>query len=103
MPIMIEFPHREEQEICAICRSEFEKYTGNARKKPNLVCRQCDQKAVTEDGKDPTAGPHDGQGDRLVYINGHKCWRRIRFGTFFTHKDGHDCDDIDEFYELHYD
>ena len=99
----IEFPQGEEQEACAICREEFEEYPESLRQKPNLVCRQCDKKAVTKDGEEPTAGPNDGQGDRLVFIDGHKCWRRIRFGSFFTHKDSHDCDSYDEFYELHYD
>jgi hypothetical protein len=103
MPVMIEFPQGEEQKICVICREEFEEYAENLRKKPNLVCRQCDQKAVNRYGEDATAGPHDGQGDNPVFIDGHKCWRRYRFGSFFTHKDSYDCDSYDEFYDLHYD
>jgi len=65
----VEFPQGEEQEACAICREEFKEHPESLRQKPNLVCRQCDQKAVAKDGETPTDGPNDGQGDRLVFID----------------------------------
>jgi hypothetical protein len=119
--IDVEFPHGEEQEICAVCRQPFDEYPSKQTKGySNLVCRQCDQKAVDENGNeptvgphdgqgtnpvfiDPTVGPHDGQGTNPVFIDGHKCWRRIRFGNAFTRRDEYDCDSHAEFYCCHRD
>lgn len=101
---MVEFPPGEEQRICAICRDPFAKYPPDiASRYANLVCERCDEKALTEDGEEPTAGPHDGQGDNPVFIDGIKCWRRIRFGGFFTRRDEYDCDTLDEFTRKHRD
>jgi hypothetical protein len=102
--IDVEFPHGEEQEICAVCRQPFEEYPSKQTKGySNFVCRRCDQKAVDENGNEPTVGPHDGQGTNPVFIDGHKCWRRIRFGNAFTRRDEYDCDSHAEFYCRHRD
>ncbi|HOC94098.1 MAG TPA: hypothetical protein PKH33_17245 [bacterium] len=40
-------------------------------------------------------------GENPVFIDGHKCWRRYRFGGYVTMKDDYDCADISEFYTRH--
>lgn len=99
---MVEFPPGERQEICAVCRESFNEYDpGFASGYANLVCEACDQRAVTADGEQPTTGPHDGQGENPVFIDGIKCWRRIRFGGYITRRDEHDCDSVHEFHTQH--
>lgn len=99
---MVEFPPGEKQEVCAICREPFERYDPEfAEGYANLVCEDCDSGAVNKDGEPAEVGPHDGQGDNPVYIDGVKCWRRIRFGGYITRKDDFDCDSIQEFHRRH--
>ena len=98
---------------CPICGSED---GGNHPTYPNLVCDDCDQQAVNEEGEAPWYGwppgeepesddgtiriPPD-QGENPVFIDGKKCWRRYRFGGWVTMKDNHDCESLKEFYETH--
>jgi hypothetical protein len=98
---------------CPICGGES---GGNHATYPNLVCDECDQQAVNENGDKPWHGWPPGeepesegetiqipldQGENPVFINGEKCWRRYRFGGWVTMKDGHDCESLKEFYEAH--
>jgi len=99
---MVRFPVGEKQWICAVCEEPMWEYsTEFSEGYANLVCRKCDEKAVAEDGSEAEVGPHDGQGDNPVFIDGVKCWRRIRFGGFVTRRDEHDCDSVREFHEKH--
>jgi len=101
---MVEFPPGEDQSICAICREPFEEYDSEfASGYANLVCEKCDEKAVNERDEEPQVGPHDGQGDNPVFVDGNKCWRRIRFGGHITRKDEFYCDSLEEFHRRHRD
>lgn len=121
---MVEFPPGEEQAVCAICGEEFEEYSPEfASKHANLVCEECDERAVTYEGERPEHGNEfldreasyvneDGErvirmapdvGDNPVFIDGEKCWRRYRFGGWITRRDDHDCDSVEKFHEEHRD
>lgn len=89
---------------------------------PNMVCRECDSRALNKDTK---KARHCGEypdfirgakehlnktgalflppddGDNPVFIDGIKCWRRYRFGGWVTMRDNYDCNSLEEFYEKH--
>lgn len=101
---MTKFPAGEQQEVCAICEQPFKEYDPDfAENYVNLVCDACDKKAVTRHGSEEIERPADETGGNPVYVDGHKCWRRYRFGGHITRLDEHDCDTIDEFYQKHRD
>ncbi|WP_188979043.1 hypothetical protein [Halocalculus aciditolerans] len=110
------YPAGEEQTECAICGGPL--YIPLSSPYANLVCDECDRRAVTEDGEEPTHGKayrekmaekygpesaqaRSGSGDNPVFIDGQKCWRRYRHGGYVTRLDQFDCDDIWEFRETH--
>ena len=116
----IRYPVGEIQEECAICGEPlFGIPTDLTRSYPNLVCKQCDRNAVNEDGDPSKTGaayremvktesedpesvtvPTD-SGENPVFIDGHKCWRRYKFGGFMTRLDQFDCESIREFEQKH--
>ena len=90
---------------CSICNGKLGYSESFIQRYPNLVCKKCDEKAVSKKntlakhgGEDPhfikesnekwakegkLVLPADG-GDNPVYIEGKKCWRRYRFGGWVT-------------------
>ena len=82
---------------CSICRTPLAN-PDVARHYPHYVCRDCDRRAVNEAGVPPLLESPAGNGDNPVFIDGHKCWRRYRFGGYITMRDPYDCASINEFY-----
>ena len=71
---------------CSICDDVLSKSFGSefASNYPNLVCRQCDSQALTQEGRKPNHNIDGDFGDNPVFIHGIKCWRRCRLGGFVT-------------------
>jgi len=121
MSKQISYPVGEEQKACAICEEPlFGIPIPLTSTYPNLVCKECERQAVTENGEEPKQGaayreklkgesdnpesiqvPTD-SGENPVYIDGQKCWRRYKFGGFITQVDEFNCDSLIEFKEKHY-
>ena len=69
---------------------------------PNLVCSDCQPKAVNADENSPVHLSWDDDGDNPVFIDGIKCWRRYRFGRYITMRDVHNFSTLTEFYRYHW-
>ena len=88
------------QLACSICGAELPN-PGFARNYPNFVCRECDARAVNQEGNTPRFESMHDDGDNPVFIDGIQCWRRYRYGGFITMRDDLGCHDIGEFYDKH--
>ena len=90
---------------CSICDDVLSKSFGAefASNYPNLVCRECDRQALTQDGRKPNHNIHGDFGDNPVFIHGIKCWRRYRLGGFVSMRDVFDCQTAEEFHERNFD
>ena len=97
---------------CAICGAlhqdpEF------AASYVTLVCGECESRAVNAQGETPFHSSaelveEDGKqvlhlggdfGDNPVFIDGHKCWRRYKFGGYVTMRDVWGTSNIGDFYD----
>ncbi len=97
---------------CAICGTLHDD-PDFASSYMTMVCRACEARAVNEQGDPPRHGPPvfhkrgddlvvenwGDHGDNPLYIDGHRCWRRYRFGGYITLRDLWDCPDVTTFYE----
>lgn len=111
----VEYPVGDDQEVCAVCGEPFKEYDPEfASGYANLICIECDAKAVDEDGDsieyttateadDGVLELHPPKGAKNpVFVDGVKCWRRYRFGGHVTFRDEFDCDSLAEFYDKHF-
>ena len=69
---------------------------------PNLVCNDCQGKALNKDDNSAVHLSWDDDGDNPVFIDGVKCWRRYKFGGYITMRDVHDFPTLTEFYRYHW-
>tara|TARA_R100001594_G_scaffold98708_1_gene133201 strand:- start:345 stop:641 length:297 start_codon:yes stop_codon:yes gene_type:complete len=94
---------------CSICEKNIT--DKSLQQYNNIICLDCDKRALGKEGdkakhminkiKSPTMNDclEIDDGDNPVYIDGKKCWRRYKFGSWVTMFDPYDCDSIEEFYE----
>ena len=85
---------------CPICGSDLlDHFNGNveaATVYPNLVCPNCNDRAITADGQ--LAEDWDEDKDSIpVYIDGRQCWRRYRSWAAAMY-DPYSCATLDEFH-----
>lgn len=80
---------------CAFCGWHLDERTARY---PNAVCHDCDCRAVNATGGEPETSSLDDTGDNPVFIDGAKCWRRYKFGVWWTMRDDWDCATLAEFY-----
>ena len=91
---------RDSDLSCPICQSDlldhFDGNTEAATMYPNLVCPDCNDRAVTADGK-PADDWNEYKDNIPVYIDGKQCWRRYRFGSAAMY-DPYNCATLEEFH-----
>jgi len=87
-------------ERCAICGEPLEdpEFASNY---PSFVCEACNSRVVNQAGERPRHNSWGDDGNNPVYIDGHRCWRRYKFGGHMAMRDDDDCPDVFAFYELH--
>ena len=98
--------------FCSVCGEEPVAST-LAMRYPNVVCEQCSNQAVDQEGESvPSQSSGNVRvGDAVpkrpvepnpVFIEGHKCWRLYRSEGGVTLRDAHDCSTLDEFTAKHF-
>jgi len=84
-------------QLCVICLIQVDSIVPY----PNLVCRECSERAKNVHGGLPQhRGDYDG--DNPLYIDRKKCWRIYKFGGYVTILDQYNCNTTVEFLSKYY-
>ena len=82
--------------LCPICKRNDVSIKGYGAQ---AICESCDRRALKADGGEPYTNSDYDEGDNPVFVDGHKCWRRYRFGGWIAFFDEWDCDTLEAFYK----
>jgi hypothetical protein len=84
---------------CAICDRPHEN-PDFASNYVTMVCSECDSRAVNIAGNPPLWESMYDSGENPVFVDGHQCWRRYRFGGYVTMRDCWNTESLEVFYDI---
>lgn len=84
---------------CSICGRPDDRGAAFRAQYPMAVCTACDLRGLNSEGRRPAHESNFDSGDNPVFIDGHQCWRRYRFGGYVTMRDPENATDVGTFFE----